>query len=247
MCTVSIIPFGSRGYRLVANRDEQRTRAEAHPPVRTTLGAEGRTAVWPVDPAGGGTWVGVNDLGLCAAALNLNEPADPSAAPRRSERSRGSIIPALLHRTSAAGAAVDLQGLELAGILPFRMVVVDEIEAWIARWTGAELTVERTDLRPICLASSGLGDALVAPRLDLFAREVMARGAGPETQDAFHAHRWPERPEISVSMDRRDARTVSRTWVEVGSRSITMRYEPVGGAPASISLERTPVRSGARG
>jgi len=56
------------------------------------------------------------------------------------------------------------------------------------------------------------------------------------TQDRFHAHSWPDRPELSVLMSRADARTVSITAVEVlpghGLPSVTMAYTPVLAEPA---------------
>jgi len=81
----------------------------------------------------------------------------------------------------------------------------------------------------------------------LFARQVIGVGSSASAQDAFHTHQWPDRPEISVFMERSDARTVSRTRVEVGPRAVTMRYEPIDGEPATISLDRALIRSGAPG
>ena len=52
----------------MCNRDERRDRRAATPPAVHRL--QHRTAIYPVDPVGGGTWIGVNDAGLAAALLN---------------------------------------------------------------------------------------------------------------------------------------------------------------------------------
>mgnify|MGYP001191321494 CR=1 FL=1 len=245
MCTVTIIPMGDHGYRLVTNRDERRERPPALPPRRFRIPASDIAALWPVDPVGSGTWIGVNELGLAAAALNLNEVPDTTPRPTPA-RSRGTIIPTLLAQASARPAADALRRIDLGGVLPFRMAIVDPAEMFVARWDGAALDIAPAPLHPTCLASSGLGDALVTPRLGLFEREVVRAGARPATQDAFHDHQWPDRPEISVRMERAAARTVSRTSVTVDDDRISLRYEPIGGTPAALELARTPSRSAAR-
>ncbi len=93
------------------------------------------------------------------------------------------------------------------------------------RWARRHLSVARHGPGPLCFVSSGLGDARVAARLDLF--EEMVAGPGPTAalQDAFHRHEWPERPEISVMMRRTEARTVSVTTLEVEARGDRWRPE----------------------
>ena len=99
MCTVTIVPVGN-GFLLGCNRDEQRDRAPALPPA--VHGLSDRTANVVVDPAGRGTWVGVNDTSL--AAVLLNRRADSTAPLDKSRRrSRGLIIPFLLECASAGG------------------------------------------------------------------------------------------------------------------------------------------------
>lgn len=44
----------------------------------------------------------------------------------------------------------------------------------------------------------------------------------------FHCHQWPSSTHISVSMERGDALTVSRTFIEVSSRVVDLWYEAVG-------------------
>jgi hypothetical protein len=76
--------------------------------------------------------------------------------------------------------------------------------------------------------SSGLGDALVeGPRRRLFERLVLgAEDSWLDGQSRFHRHRWPGQPELSVWMERPDARTVSRSVIDVASNGeIDFFYE----------------------
>jgi len=84
--------------------------------------------------------------------------------------------------------------------------------------------------RPVMFTSSGLGDARVeGPRRELFHDWFGDDPAQwPAQQDAFHRHRWPDRPELSVCMSREDARSVSLTVVEVTAAGVSLTYH---GAP----------------
>jgi hypothetical protein len=230
MCTVSIIGLRD-GFRLVVNRDEARNRALARPPevVRTN----GVRALMPIDGESGGTWVAVTELGLGFALLNLNVQTGPQEG-----RSRGGIIPPLLACRSvdeAAAALVDLPGWPYR---PFRLIVAGDGVAIELRH-GPALELRHSLTSPLMFTSSGLGDRLVeAPRRALFerimARRGARRGAGRgslvDRQDRFHAHRWRLRPHLSVTMERREASTVSRTVLEVGGNRVHMAYTQVGQA-----------------
>jgi hypothetical protein len=248
MCTLSVIQVGRSGaprlagevgFRVVMNRDEQRDRPAALQPRWRWVGDDGRRAIWPIDPKGGGTWIGADDRGLVLCLLNLNlEPA-----PRLPEvlESRGAIIPRLMRAGDAAGALEVLAGLDHSRFAPFRLAIVEPTRrgrAWdegasilVARWDRHTLTVLPPAEAPACLVSSGLGDSRVASRLDLF-EDMLGQGGDPESQDAFHRHKWDDRPEASVLMSRDDARTVSITTVDVTSRGpgfvqARMAYKPV--------------------
>ena len=67
MCTVSVVPLPD-GFSLACNRDERSSRPCASEPAAYDL--RPRRAIFPRDPVGGGTWMGVNDLGLAVALLN---------------------------------------------------------------------------------------------------------------------------------------------------------------------------------
>ena len=209
----------------MSNRDERRDRPAATPPALHRLP---RTmAVFPVDPVGGGTWIGVNDAGLAAALLNRTlESAAPHG--RVPPRSRGLIIPHLLGCRSLMDALETAEGLDPAQYDLFRLALVQRMAAVVLTSDGRTLSIETMSLsRPRMLTSSSLGDAVVeAPRRRLFERLVSnKKGAWAAAQTRFHAHRWRSRADVSVVMEREATRTVSRTCIAVTSQATDIRYD----------------------
>lgn len=230
MCTATIIPLqGADGFRLVMNRDELRTRSPALRPAAIEL-ESGIRAVWPTDADAGGTWIAANDRGLALGLLNGNPEPAPSLPPRETLISRGLIIPSLVSCEEAREVIRGVQMLDVHRYAPFRLIAADRSVIADAVWDGLRLRVSQCAMRPVCFVSSGLGDRVVAPRLGLFRRWLARHGATVPAQDAYHEHQWPDRPEISVKMSRRDARTISVTSVEVSHADrtqpadIRMRY-----------------------
>ncbi|MBS0191994.1 MAG: NRDE family protein [Phycisphaerales bacterium] len=225
MCTLSSLTGSGRlGVRLrvVMNRDEQRSRARAQPPVVRTFG--GIHGVFPIDPHSGGTWIGANSAGLVLAVLNASQP--PTAATSGLCRSRGVIVPGLLECERTEEVADRVGSGTFAGMPPCRLLVVDSCTIRDFRWDGQRLDRHRWNVdRPFMATSSSLGDDLVeTPRGQLF-DSMLARGATFQAQDAFHRHSWDDRRDISVMMSRPDARTLSRTVVEVSADSVRMIYQ----------------------
>lgn len=278
MCTVSVIPLRHPdrpdriiGLRLVTNRDELRERPAATPPIWHELPAHATSgssphgahfrAVYPIDPVGGGTWVAASTAGLVLCLLNANPVPQPVLPPEDDLLSRGLVIPQLIASRSAADAARAVARLELDRLAPFTLLAADlacpdgsqrvSTRLWQVRWDRRSLDQRELGAAPICIASSGLGDRLVLPRLPLF-EQILNDADSPEPaadrQDRFHRHTWADRRPISVLMSRRDARTVSITTVELlaptssdspssspTSRpaTVTMTYEPIA------EIERT--------
>jgi hypothetical protein len=239
MCTLTLISLAqspsdqdalprAHAFRLVANRDEQRSRPVALPPRRVRH--DGLDAWWPIDPQGGGTWIAVNAAGIALGLLNANRPNKGAAA--ASLQSRGLIIPALLSARTLEEVCTRVCGLALASFAPFNLIATDGdfiLEAGSARNDGAP-TRTRWNGAPMLWTSSSLGDHVVAaPRRDLF--DAMLVGARPtsQAQDEFHRTRWSSSPHLSPIMDRPDARTVSITTIEVSREPAiaSCRYEPI--------------------
>jgi hypothetical protein len=237
MCTISIAPH-SGGVRIVCNRDERRDRSAALTAAEYRVGSG--HAIFPRDPDGGGTWIGVNRDGLVAALLNRN-PGSGHAQRRGRQTaehltSRGVIVPFLLQFERPAEALTHLERLSEISFAPFRVVLVDGRSIWTAAGgSDLRLRVDRYPLvRPHVFSSSGLGDAMVeGPRRRLFQSLVLNQRDGLlAAQAGFHRHQWPNTPAISVLMSRVDARTVSRTQVDLTvAGRIAMLYEPLPDTP----------------
>lgn len=232
MCTVTIITT-REGFRLVTNRDERRTRPPALAPSARRFGE--REAICPTDTLGGGTWVAVTDAGLVYTVLNGNPSPMPPLPPKDLLVSRGLIIPSIGAAPSIAEAITLTENLPLERLAPFRLIASDGrtiVEAW---WARESLSLSRRPIAPSCWASSGLGDDLVRVRQPLFRETVVDAGATARAQDEFHRHQWPDNTRLSVRMEREDARTVSRTTIEVHSDTTEarVRYEDDRGAHAA--------------
>ena len=227
MCTLTIFPLGNGHHRLAFNRDEARSRSAATPPRWCCFGD--REALLPIDPAGRGTWIAVNDAGLAMALLNVNRQP---LATGRPTRSRGTLIPALLGSGSLAAAVRRAADLSLEQYAPFRLVLFAGGEIAECLWDGhgARWTRPTPLTAPVLFTSSGLGDDVVeSPRRRLFEALLAGPGDAVARQDAFHRHSWPDQPHLSVCMCRPDACTVSHTVIRLSPSDVVMTY--FAGAP----------------
>jgi len=138
MCTLSFVPE-SDGYLVGMNRDEQIARGPAVPPERFPF--EGGYAIYPRE-SNGGTWIAANSFGVTLALLNWYSV--PSRAPK--SRSRGELIPQLIIGEDSASVQDGLAGIELGGVLPFRLFGIFPVEKKVTEW--------RWDQRMIAFAES---------------------------------------------------------------------------------------------
>jgi uncharacterized protein with NRDE domain len=230
MCTVTIVPLDDNGFRLVCNRDEQRTRADACPPVRRPVG--GTLAAFPIDPVGGGTWIGVNDAGIGMAILNRMPGV--KCSPLRAfapARSRGLIIPGLLrHRSLDTAIEAARVVIGRGHFARFSLLIVDAHRVGVFSNDGDVLSGDVLSLsHPLLFTSSSLGDEVVEePRRRLFESLVLKEStAWLLGQFRYHRTQWTARPDISVLMERIDSRTVSRTVIDVSLGEASLHYEPL--------------------
>jgi hypothetical protein len=239
MCTVSVIHLPGDVLRLACNRDEMLTRPIALPPQRRAYGE--RASVLPIDPQSDGTWIAANDAGLMFALLNQRLGWPSRHVP---PRSRGDIIPSVLHCSHVDDVIRRVQQSDATMFGPFRLIVVSHEGGGEIHSDGRRVTRRRWSLAklPFMATSSSLGDELVGPpRRDLFDRLITLGESSREAQETFHRHCWPNRPYVSVRMSRADARTVSTTVIELSRDSITMHYDD-GVTPRTHELERNTSR-----
>jgi hypothetical protein len=246
MCTVTVLRAANL-LRVMCNRDERRDRPNAHPPFITI--SAGQRVIAPQDPVGRGTWIAANSAGLVFTLLNEHRASHPR---RPGRHSRGLIIPALVDATALEEVAFRVADVAPGDYGPFRLLVADDLDiAEFAVVEGEWRTDMHRLIRPLFFTSSSLGDAIVdGPRRllfdQVFASDSMTGEEFTARQDAFHAHRWRDRPAISVHMSRPDACTVSTTTVEVTPSQVRMLYHPshcVAGTPVGLVIDRANARN----
>jgi hypothetical protein len=221
MCTVSIVPLDG-GFRVMSNRDERVDRASAFQPCLEPV--DSRTVVMPIDPVGGGSWIGVNDAGLVAAVLNRHDGTAPSGA---SFSSRGALVRRALGSESIEAALASVGALDPTRFQPFRLVLVQGSRIALVAGNSLEFAyAEATLAGPMMFTASSLGDVFVdLPRRRLFDCLMGQSDDRLRAQSLFHRHQWPGRQDVSVLMERGNAATVSRTTIDVYRSGIELEYE----------------------
>lgn len=233
MCTLSVVR-GSHApdqplLAVVMNRDEQRSRRPSIPPELRSF--HHTPALMPIDAESGGTWIAVNHHDLIFALLNANPGFSTytSNAPTQGHRSRGHIIPTLASSPDLHAAAENAAALDARSFAPFSLVILDRDLTLLIQSSGSSINITPTTHthRAEVWSSSGLGDhRVIGPRSDLFQTTVAAAPnthAALAAQTEFHRHSWPHAPELSVAMSRGDARTVSRTRIELHPSRAVLR------------------------
>jgi len=235
MCTLAFWPANDQGrFFLLMNRDEAVARAPATEVA--TFDASGMRGAYPLDPEGGGTWIGVNARGLALALLNEN-PEGWVEPVGRVFTTRGAFIPELLRDPAMTGIfEIERQlGMKsLEDFRPFRLVAVDTVASSVKElvWDGVKFESQTRRRDPFLLSSSpfnGLG-AGEWRETELTRFTAALEGRVPTPADLFRLSALTARadlpPAFGLSFDEKDYATVSTTVVEVpvSLTGITLRY-----------------------
>jgi hypothetical protein len=236
MCTVTFIARKS-GYCLGMNRDEKLARPAGLPP--DVKKHQGRAVISPSEP-GGGTWIGLNDHGVCLALINwYSVKQHVSVKPV----SRGEIIRAAQSAGSSKVAETLLRGMPLRRINPFRLIGVFPAERSVVewRWDLKRLAAKRHRWSPLQWASSGF-DEPTAQRVRGATFRRMKQQASFGTLEwlrRIHRSHTPAAGPFSTCMHRPEAMTVSYTEVSITRTRATMRHHngpPCRCGPCSRSI-----------
>ena len=236
MCTLTWVRREA-GYELFFNRDERFTRGPALAPRIHERGVCRWVA--PVDPDGGGTWIGVNQFGLSVALLNGYRREDLEQRPWQS---RGLLVDSVLDSLSTREVRVRLERRDLRAVRSFTLVAIEPAApALIVTWDGRELCWDRRleGHPPICSSSLDPSGATQARRA-VFAELCARRGTvDAELLEEFHACHLPQRGALSPCMHRADAQTQSAVHVRVGGSEVELHYTPGApceGLPAEVTV-----------
>ena len=221
MCTVSWARR-PRGYTLFFNRDESRERPEGLPPEIESC--EGIRFVCPRDPAGGGTWLLVNDHGLTLGLLNYYEAQldyQPSG-----RRSRGQLPIQLATSRDLIEVEASLGAIDLAPYPPFHLLAVDrDTAARLVTWDGQSKSIHHPALEDLPITTSAFETAQVLEsRRSLFRQKTLPEIESDHALLTFHSSREPVPDPHAVLMTRPDAKTVSVTQIKVEGSMATLIY-----------------------
>ncbi|NQW11640.1 MAG: NRDE family protein [Alphaproteobacteria bacterium] len=184
MCTVITLrrPGHPWPLLLAANRDEMADRPWK-PPARH----------WPdrpeviagLDVLAGGSWLGLNDLGVVAGILNRHGTLGPAAG----RRSRGELVLEALDHADAADTARAFEAIEPTSYRPFNMIVADSRDAfWIAhRGDHAAITVEPIPEGVSMLTAHDLNDTIGSPRVARYLHRFRAAPSPDPARDDWGA------------------------------------------------------------
>lgn len=221
MCTVT---FAARrtGYVLGMNRDEKLTRVEALPPKPRFIA--GHRVLFPSEPDGG-TWIGLNDAGVCLALINWYSVA--ARVPHHAI-SRGCIVTSAVGESFSRNVDGKLAAIPLPRVNPFRLIGIfpgeREVIEW--RWNLRQLTRQRHPWKTNTWISSGYDEpGAQITRMKNFRAALRQKSAGSlDWLRRLHRCHQPERGPYSTCMHRADAATVSYTEVVCSATDGQMRY-----------------------
>ena len=219
MCTLTWLT-NDHGYEVFFNRDEQRNRAPAIPPL---LDNES-DSIMPIDPQGKGTWIAVNSSGITLCLLNNYQAAKKMI--KTDQTSRGLLIPSLIKNKSYSEILRHLHDINLGNYMPFMLCIFpenlnnDNKKIHFYQWDGNRLTKEQND-QPITSSAVSLKE-VEKSRTNLFMASVGDQ-SDSEKHLIYHASHKPEKGKYSVCMHRQDAHTQSLSHITVG-HDIEFRY-----------------------
>ncbi|NQV98449.1 MAG: NRDE family protein [Rhodospirillales bacterium] len=183
MCTVVLLRRPGHDWPLLigANRDELTSRPwlapARHWPDREHV-------IAGIDQLAGGTWMALNDDGVCASILNRQHSLGPAA----DKRSRGELPLEAVDHAQARDAAKALSTLDPGSYRSFNLVIADAENAFWLRSTGepdSHIDVTEIPVGVSMLTARDLNDPQ-SPRIERhLSRFQSAPAPDPETDDWF--------------------------------------------------------------
>ena len=220
MCTVTFIPSGNKIF-LTSNRDERLRRKQALPP-RFYIHNDVQL-LYPRDEDAGGSWIAVNENGNTAVLLNgaFNKHAPFSAY----RKSRGLI---LLDIIRANLPATYFSKIDLSGIEPFTVIIVEAGNLFECRWNGIRKFCKRLEITHAYIWSSAtLYDNEVKRKREQWFSDWLAENKSPTQNSILSFHRFAGDGNNSTDlvMNREgQVDTVSITSIELDNENANIQY-----------------------
>ena len=225
------------------NRDEKRNRFAALPPEIVEF--ENHRAIFPLEPAGG-TWISVNDAGVCLALINWHRI---ERQPKNDTLSRGLVVKELAGKSTAEEIATAVKKLPVRKLRPFRLIaIVPRARRVIeCRWNLQRLAIRNHEWQRQHWFSSSFDERWAERVRAKICASFVAGGGDPGRREtsrhdrragldaAGYSIKWlrrlhrshaPKRGPFSICMHRSDANTVSYSEIAVSNGRAMMRYKP---------------------
>jgi uncharacterized protein with NRDE domain len=224
MCTVTYYPLSNKEFILTSNRDEQITRLSALAPQLKVI--EGNEVLLPVDQQANGTWIfsALNGVTVCL----LNGAFEKHLSKPPYKKSRGLIVLDVLKFDTIDDFT---QNIELEGIEPFTMVMIEnkeEIKLKEFIWDGNEKYEALLDAGvPYIWSSATLYDVKSkSARTALFNKwtESVVDDQAQILLKTFHLLGRKLKTNIPIYLNRNLIKTVSVTQILNSNKSIKMEY-----------------------
>jgi hypothetical protein len=213
------------------NRDELLTRVAGFPPC--VHEKDGCRAVFPREPSGG-TWIAINDRGICLTIVNWHRV---DCVPPGPLVSRGEVVKALAWAGSLSDVDERIKRLPLSQMRPFRLFVIAGHEHSVTeyRWDVRQLQNHRHSWTRRHWFSSGYDEPMAECVRAKVCKEAWRHsGAGSlRWLRELHATHLPEPGPFSIFMHQAVAETVIYTEISVTGEEIRMGYKP--GVPCSAA------------
>jgi hypothetical protein len=220
MCTVTFIPVRDEFF-ITSNRDEKLSRKQAITPV--AYKQEGHYLIYPKDANAGGTWIALKENGDAIVLLNGAFLPHIQQPPYR--KSRGLI---LLDIINTPRPSLSLVKINLDGIEPFTLVLMESGSLYEFRWDGQERYCKQLSAhRPHIWSSSTLYDGLVVKKREQWFAAFLNRNPNPTQLDILNFHRFTGDGDRAndLLMEREDKyATVSITSLFLTAERGSMKY-----------------------
>lgn len=224
MCTVVYAPQGARTV-MASLRDESPLRYGAKAPV--LFSAACCEYLMPVDPQGGGSWLGITDSKN--VIILLNGAFEKHIRKPEYRMSRGMVVKQLLESNFPV---VEWMLTDLNDIEPFTLIVYTEGKLFRLVWDGAEKYREMLDEKAHYLFSSAtLYPKPIRELRALKMDEWMLTNPMVDQSTLLDFFRSYNDPEYGFIMNRNEkVKTLSYTYISIEAQSTRLVYQDFAGA-----------------